>query len=70
MTTKPLTSWGSKSAESMFKIATRLAGFDAKALMLEIHRSQRDKTRKVNETTVLNAMQRLTDRFDATGAQA
>lgn len=62
------TTWGSRNAEDMFKIATRLAGFDAKALMLEIHRSQRDKTRKVNEATVLQAMQTLTDRFDAEAA--
>lgn len=66
---KVTTTWGSKNAEDLFKIATRLAGFDAKKLMLEIHRRQRDKSRTVNETTVERAMQALSERFDATGQQ-
>jgi len=56
--------WGSRNAEDMFKIATRLAGFDAKELMLEIHRRQRGRDAKVNEATVLAAMQTVKDRHE------
>lgn len=59
------TTWGSKSAESLYRIATRLAGFDAKELMLAIHRRQRGKSRTVNVVTVENAMQELTDKWDS-----
>jgi hypothetical protein len=57
-----MTTWGSKNAEDLFTLVTRIAGFDPKALMLEIHRLQRDKTRQVNERTVLNAVQALSNR--------
>ena len=56
--------WGSKNAEDMFTIATRLAGFDASELMLEIHRRS-THGRKVNESTVCNAMQTLKDKWHA-----
>lgn len=58
-----MTTWGSKNAEAMYAIATILAGFDPKELMLEIHRRQRDKTRQINERTVLQAMQTVFDRY-------
>ena len=58
-----MTTWGSKNAEGLFNIATRIAGFDGKELMLEIHKTQRDKTRNVNEATVLRAMQTVSDRY-------
>lgn len=54
-----MTSWGSHNAEGMFNIATRLAGFDPRELMIEINR--RSKSDKVNERTVLNAMQAIVD---------
>lgn len=54
------TTWGSRPAEDMFKIATRLAGFDARELMLEIHaRHDWRRSEKVNERTVLAAMDTL-----------
>jgi hypothetical protein len=56
--------WGSREAEDLFKIATRLAGFDARALMLEITRRQRGRDSKANAATVLAAMQTLSDKFD------
>ena len=55
--------WGSKIAEDLFKIATNLAGFDRKELMLEIHRRQRGRDATVNEATVLAAMQTIYDRY-------
>ena len=55
--------WGSKNAEDLFKIATNLAGFDRKELMLEIHRRQRGRDATVNEATVLAAMQTIYDRY-------
>lgn len=57
-----MTTWGSVNAEDMFKIATRLAGFDASELMLEIHRRQRRRDAKVNEATVLAAMATVANR--------
>ena len=60
----PVTTWGSRNAEGMFRIATRLAGFDAKELMLEIHRRSTNG-HKVNENTVTQAMQTLSDRARA-----
>jgi hypothetical protein len=60
------TSWGSKNAEGMYQIATRIAGFDPIKLMLEITRRQGRNLRKVNESTVLAAMQALEDEFDGT----
>lgn len=45
------------SAHDLFVIAIRLAGFDARELMLAIHRRQRDHSRTVNSRTVLAAMQ-------------
>ena len=60
------TTWGSRNAEDMFRIATRIAGFDAKELMLEIHnRTKHSKAKKVNENTVCEAMQTIADRTDA-----
>ena len=58
-----ITTWGSRDAEEMFNLATRLAGFDPKELMLEIHRlSGRRDTTRVNVRTVLRAIQNLADR--------
>lgn len=54
------TSWGSRPAHEMFWIAVYLAGFDATALMLEIHRRS-PHGGKVKESTVLAAMQVLAD---------
>lgn len=51
------TTWGSRNAEDMFQIATKLAGFDPIELMKEIvRRTKGRKTFRVNEPTVLNAM--------------
>lgn len=65
MTMNETTGWGSKNAEAMFNVATRLAGFDAKELMLEITRRQRDRSCKVYEPTVLEAMQAIANRDPA-----
>lgn len=54
--------WGSKNAEDLFIIATRIAGFDSGELMIEIHRRS-PKSNKVNERTVLAAMQTVYDRY-------
>ena len=51
------TTWGSKNAEDMYRIAVKLAGFDAKELMVGIN--QRSKSGKVNLATVLAAMQKI-----------
>lgn len=51
--------WGSKPAEDTFTLATRLAGFDRHELMLEITRLQGRRLTKVNETTVIRAIQSL-----------
>lgn len=52
------------NAGDLFKIATRIAGFDAKELMLEIARLQRhSKAVRANERTVLRAMQAVRDRY-------
>jgi len=57
------TTWGSKNAEDMFTIATRLAGFDKMELMAEIIKRQRGReSMRVNEPTVLEAMQTICDR--------
>lgn len=53
------TTWGSRNAEDMFRIAVVLAGFDPRELMLEIHRRQNGRNAKVNEATVLAAMDTL-----------
>lgn len=53
---KAETTWGSRAAESMFRVAVLLAGFDAGELMAEICRRSRGE-RRVNEQTVLNAME-------------
>ena len=58
------TTWGSRNAEGMFRIATLLAGFDASELMIEIHRRQKGRKGNVNESTVCSAMQVLADRWD------
>ena len=58
-----MTTWGSKWAEDLYHVATRLAGFDANELMIEIHRRQRDHSRTVNAATVLAAMQTIKDRY-------
>ena len=50
------TTWGSANAEDMYRIATRLAGFDAVELMLEIGQQQRDPGRSTSLPTVLRAM--------------
>ena len=55
------TTWGSKNAEDMFRIATRLANFDARLLMLEICRRSPHGA-QVKESTVLQAMQTLRDK--------
>lgn len=54
--------WGSANAEDLFKVATRLAGFDARELMLEIHRRLRGRDALVNERTVLAAMHTISQR--------
>ncbi len=54
--------WGSANAEDMFKIATRLAGFDSKELMFEICRQQGARDARVNERTVLAAMHTISQR--------
>ena len=54
--------WGSRNAEDMFKIATRLAGFNGPELMLEITRRQGRRNAMVNEATVLGAMQTISKR--------
>ena len=64
-----MTTWGSKNAEQMFIIATRFAGFDAKELMLEIHRHS-PKGKRVKEDTVTNAMHTLKTRWDAAHKQS
>ena len=51
-----MTSWGSKNAEDMFQIATKLANFDGIELMKEIILRQKRRDAKVNVTTVLEAM--------------
>ncbi len=51
----------SREARDMFIIATRIAGFDYRELMLEMHRL-RPNTDRFNVTTVLNAMQAISDR--------
>ncbi len=61
------TTWGSRNAEDMFRIATRLAGFNGGQLMVEINRRQRGRDSKVNEATVLAAMQTLEDRAPRDG---
>ena len=58
------TTWGSANAEDLFKIATRMAGFDAVELMVEIHRRQHGRDAIVNVATVSNAMQVVRDRYD------
>lgn len=63
--TQPGAGWGSAAAEDMFRVATMLAGFDARELMLEIHRrTAHSRAEKVNEPTVLAAMQTLIETFD------
>jgi hypothetical protein len=57
--------WGSQNAEDLFRIATRLAGFDPKELMFEIHRRVMKRNPiRVNVNTVLEAMQTVYDRYD------
>ena len=52
------TTWGSANAEDMFQIATKIAGFDRIELMKEIvWRTRHSKAQKVNERTVLAAME-------------
>ena len=63
------TTWGSKNAEDMYAIATRLAGFDPGELMVEIHRRSDPYATRVNEPTVLKAMQAVQDRYPE-GTQA
>ena len=61
---KTETTWGSKAAESMFQIATRLAGFEPGELMLEIHRLTHHRgTTRVNEPTVRKAMSIIYERW-------
>jgi len=46
-----------------------LAGFDARELMIEIvRRTRRSKAEKVNEGTVLQAMQTVCDRYKTAAA--
>jgi len=52
----------SKPARDMFAIAIKLAGFDRTELFLEICRRQRGRGQRINEPTVLNAMQAIVDR--------
>ena len=49
------TTWGSKNAEDLFSIATRIAGFEAIALMKEISKLSKISA-KVKESTVSQAM--------------
>lgn len=59
------TTWGSVNAEDMFQIATRMAGFDPMELMKEIHRrTMHSKALKVNEHSVLEAMQTVFERYE------
>ena len=57
-----MTTWGSKNAEDMYRIAVKLANFDPKELMIEIHRLS-PRGDKVKESTVLKAMQIVFDRY-------
>lgn len=52
--------WGSKKAEDMYRVATTMANFDAKELMVEIHRLSPGGA-KIKESTVLQAMQNVKD---------
>ncbi len=57
------TTWGSKNAEDLYRLATRMANFDAGELMTEIHRrTAKSKAEKVNERTVEAAMQTVFER--------
>jgi hypothetical protein len=65
----PLPDGWSRNGLDMFHVATRMAGFDAGELMKEIYRRS-PRAVKINEPMVLNAMQRISDRYKATGSQA
>jgi len=54
-----MTTWGSRNAEDMFRVAVLLANFDAADLMTRINKRSRD--RKTNERTVLACMQEMRD---------
>jgi len=59
--------WFSAPAEDMFKIAVCMAGFDEEELKEEIIRldlKRPDISRRLNVTTILNAMQNVSDRYD------
>ncbi len=55
------TTWGSKNAEDMFTVATKLANFNAKELMVEIHRKS-PCGNKVKVSTVEDAMHIIAER--------
>ncbi len=58
--------WFSAPAEDMFKIAVCMAGFDEEELKEEIIRldlKRPDISRRLNVTTILNAMQNVSDRY-------
>jgi len=60
-----VTTWGSKNAEDLYNVATRLAGFDPFELMREITKLSTRGASRVNESTVANAMQAIEDRYEA-----
>jgi len=53
----------SKRGQEMFTIAVYLANFDRVELMLEIYRLQRNKSAKINEPTVLQAMDNIYHKY-------
>lgn len=52
----------SNNGHDLYQIAVLMAGFDAKELMREICKMQRDWSRKVSARTVENAMAAIADR--------
>ena len=53
----------SKPAYGMFRLAYLLANFDARELWDDIKAHRRDPGRTINETSVLNAMGRIAERY-------
>jgi len=51
----------SVNAHDLFVIATRMAGFDATELILEIH-CHSPNSKRINEPMVSNAMERICER--------
>ena len=60
---KAIDTFCSRNARDMYMIGVRLAGFDADELWTEIQRRRTRGAARINEPTVLEAMQTVRDRY-------